>query len=136
MCGSRLGSIRINSPVFFEFDLKKASLIYAGADMFLVPSRFEPCGLTQMIAMRYGTVPIVRKTGGLADTVFEGENGFVFSEFRVRSLERAIKRACRAYDDKIRWKRLVERCMKEDFSWDKPAKEYLEVYKKITNNKF
>ncbi len=116
---------------FFEFDLKKASLIYGGCDMFLVPSRFEPCGLTQMIAMRYGTVPIVRKTGGLADTVFEGVNGFVFSEFRVRSLERAIKRACKAYSDKVIWKKLVEKGMKEDFSWDKSAKKYLEMYNKI-----
>lgn len=116
---------------FFKFDLELASLIYGGADMFLVPSRFEPCGLTQMIAMRYGTVPIVRKTGGLADTVWEGENGFVFSEFRVRSLERAIKRACRAYDDKVLWKKLVERGMKEDFSWDKSAKKYLDMYNNV-----
>jgi len=117
--------------VFLKFDTDLASLIYGGADMFLVPSRFEPCGLTQMIAMRYGTVPVVRKTGGLADTVIEGENGFVFAEYRVRSLQRAIKRACKAFSNKVIWKKLVEKGMKEDFSWDKSAKKYLDLYNKV-----
>lgn len=127
----KIGEDRERYVGFFKFDLEIASLIYGGCDMFLAPSRFEPCGLTQMIAMRYGTVPIVRKTGGLADTVTEGENGFVFAEFRVRSLERAIKRACATYKDKVRWKRMVERGMKEDFSWDKASRKYLEMYEKV-----
>lgn len=118
---------------FLKFDDGLASLIYGGSDMFLVPSRFEPCGLTQMIAMRYGSVPIVRRTGGLSDTVFEGKNGFVFAEYRVRSLERAIRRACEAFKDKVIWKKLVESGMKEDFGWEKSAKKYLEMYEKILN---
>lgn len=112
-----------------KFDIKLAQQIYAGADMFLMPSRFEPCGLGQMIAMRYGAPPIVRATGGLADTV-SSRVGFSFKEFSADSLKRAIKRALNVYyNQPKKWRQLQANGMKKDFSWDKSAKEYLKIYK-------
>jgi starch synthase len=111
-----------------------ARRIYAGADFFLMPSRFEPCGLGQMIALRYGTIPIVRATGGLADTIVDaGEdpdrgNGFVFREFSPEALQDALDRALTAFDKKARFGRLVTRALSCDFSWDRSAKAYLELY--------
>ena len=111
------------------FDERLAHQIYAGADFILVPSKFEPCGLIQMIAMRYGTLPIVRKTGGLADTVKDGVNGFVFEEYSDKALVQCIQRALGAYQREANYKQMIERVMKEDFSWEKRAQEYLELYK-------
>ena len=112
-----------------KFDIKLAQWIYAGSDAFLMPSRFEPCGLGQMIAMRYGAVPIVRATGGLADTV-NSRVGFSFKEFSVDSLRRAIKKALNIYyNQPKKWRQLQVDGMVKDFSWDKSAKEYLKIYK-------
>lgn len=106
-----------------------AHLVYAGADLFLVPSLFEPCGLTQMIAMRYGTVPLVRKTGGLADTVFEGRNGFNFEPFTAEGIFEALDRAFATwYENREQWSYLSKNGMQEDFSWNHPALEYLKLY--------
>jgi starch synthase len=129
--------------VILGFDEALAHQIYAGADIFLMPSRFEPCGLGQMIAMRYGTVPVVRKTGGLADTV-EGvksqkskvksnmETGFVFKKFDSATLYKTLKQALNVYYNKPKiWHRLQLNGMKKDFSWNKSAKEYLKLYKKL-----
>jgi len=121
------GKIGVN----IKFDDKLARMIYAGCDAFLIPSRYEPCGLTQMIALRYGTIPITRKTGGLADTIRDGENGFVFEEYTKESLLSAIKRAKDAFFDKKAWNKMVRDGMKEDFSWKKPTKEYLNLYKEV-----
>jgi starch synthase len=113
------------------FDEKLAHLIYAGADIFLVPSRFEPCGLTQMIAMRYGAVPIVRATGGLADTV-NNKVGFKFKNFNSGALYKELEKALNLFYNKpAEWKKLQINGMKKDFSWDKSAKEYLKLYKKV-----
>lgn len=114
-----------------KFDAELAQQIYAGADVFLMPSRFEPCGLGQLIAMRYGAVPIVRATGGLADTV-DGKTGFRFKEFSPAALRRTIKKALNIYREQPeKWRELQKNGMKKDFSWNKPAKEYLKLYKKL-----
>lgn len=111
-----------------------AQRIYAGSDMFLMPSKFEPCGLGQLIAMRYGSIPIVRSTGGLADTVMDYDNvtssgnGFVFREYTSQGLMGAIKRALTVFGDPDAWQRLVKRAMEMDFSWNKSAALYTELY--------
>ncbi len=119
------GKIGIN----IKFDDKLARMIYAGCDAFLIPSRYEPCGLTQMISLRYGTIPIVRKTGGLADTIRDAENGFVFIEHTKGGLISAIEKAFDAFEDKKAWNKMVKDGMKEDFSWKRSVKEYMEIYK-------
>lgn len=117
-----------------KFDNVLAHQIYAGCDFFLMPSRFEPCGLTQLIAMRYGAIPIVHRTGGLADTVKpfstkEGKgNGFVFSEYKPPALLKAVKDALAIYADKKNWAELVNNAMGSDFSWDKAVEQYLKLY--------
>lgn len=109
--------------------------IYAGADMFLMPSQIEPCGLAQMIAMRYGTAPIVRETGGLRDTVRdnggENGNGFTFKTYDSDDMLDAVCRARRDYEDKARWTDLVKRCMACDYSWSKPADVYIDLFNEI-----
>jgi starch synthase len=132
------------------FDEELAHQIYAGADLFLMPSRFEPCGLGQMIAMRYGTVPVVRQTGGLADTVtpltkinspslrrrglgeVKKSTGFAFKNFNSNALYNKLNKALSIYYNKPKiWRQLQINGMKKDFSWDKSAKEYLKLYKKL-----
>jgi len=116
--------------VRFGFDAGLAQRIYAGSDAFLMPSRFEPCGLGQMIALRYGSVPIVRATGGLNDTVREGwnGNGFVFHQYEAHHFIQAMDRALTAYRDVESWAILRERGMREDNSWTHAAKQYVGVY--------
>jgi starch synthase len=104
--------------------------IQAGSDMFLMPSRYEPCGLTQMYALRYGTVPIVRATGGLEDSVDE-QTGFKFSEYSGAALLGAVKEALEAYEDKQRWRRMVLAGMNRDLSWHASAARYLELYHRL-----
>ncbi|MCR4397603.1 MAG: glycogen synthase GlgA [Firmicutes bacterium] len=110
-----------------------AQRIYAGSDLFLMPSRFEPCGLGQLISLRYGTIPIVRSVGGLADTIFDYDpgtgmgNGFSFKEYSADAVE-AVERALRAYEDREAWKRLVQSAMNLDFSWNRSAAEYMDLY--------
>jgi len=110
-----------------KFDDPLAHKIYAGSDIFLMPSRYEPCGLGQLISLKYGTVPLVFKTGGLADTVTE-ENGFVFDKYSKDELLLAVKRAVRAFKDKAQWKKLVLKAMQCDFSWEKSARHYIDLY--------
>ncbi len=117
--------------LFEQFSPELAQKIYAGSDAFLMPSRFEPCGLGQMFAMRYGTVPVVRATGGLADTVFEGQNGFAFSEFSADALSRAIERAISAFGQPEAWSNLVEAGMKADHSWRRSAQAYVRLYQEV-----
>lgn len=115
------------------FDERLARRIFAGADVIAVPSKFEPCGLTQMIAMRYGAIPIVRKTGGLADTVSDGKTGFVFTQYSARSLLARLKEAIAWYNDEPRkWQRMIDRCMRKDFSWRLRAREYKKLYARLT----
>lgn len=110
-----------------RFDAPFAQRVYAGSDLFLMPSAFEPCGLGQQIAMRYGTIPIVRETGGLADTVTEGENGFVFGPLREEPLWLACERALTAYRGPD-WLALVRRAMAYDSSWTRSAAAYETMY--------
>ena len=119
---------------WLSFDAILAEHIYAGADMFVMPSRYEPCGLGQMIAMRYGTVPVVRATGGLADTVQEGlpgepQTGFVFWPYEVGALQDAIRRAIAAYDRREEWLQIMRNDMVADHSWTRSAHAYLELYR-------
>jgi starch synthase len=113
-----------------RFDPQLARRVYAGGDILLMPSRREPAGLAQMIALAYGTIPVVHKTGGLADTVWEGEegNGFVFERYAADDFEAAIKRAFAAYGDRNRWRALMMRGMSCDFSWRASAEKYLRMY--------
>jgi starch synthase len=111
-----------------RFDAPIAQRIYAGCDGFLMPSSFEPCGLGQMIAMRYGTVPVVRSTGGLADTIFEGSNGFVFQNKEPMELLAAVERARFAFQNPDGWRKLMVRGMKTDVTWDNSAKLYARLY--------
>lgn len=117
------------------FNANLAQRIYAGCDMFLMPSKFEPCGLGQLISLRYGTIPIVRSTGGLADTIKEfsletGEgNGFSFKEYSSKELLSTIQRAISVYNNHPdAWKALIQTALKSDFSWSKSAERYLELY--------
>ncbi|HRE39741.1 MAG TPA: glycogen synthase GlgA [Ignavibacteria bacterium] len=127
--------------VFFwsGYNTELSHLITAGADIFLMPSHYEPCGLNQMYSLNYGTVPIVRDTGGLADTVKdyhehnESGNGFSFKDYLPDALEKTIQRALYIYKDKKIWNEIMIRGMKEDFSWKHSAEKYLDLYKKIIN---
>jgi starch synthase len=105
--------------------------IEAGADLFLMPSRFEPCGLNQMYSLRYGTVPIVHATGGLRDTVEDGVTGFVFDEPEAHALWQAIERALTAWSKPKVWQKLMQTGMQLDFSWEKSAREYAALYEKL-----
>lgn len=129
------GTFPNNIRAKITFDDSLARRIYAGADMFLMPSRYEPCGLTQLIAMRYGSIPIVRRTGGLADTVEEYDittgrgTGFCFQDSNPNALLATIKKALNLFYDKGTWKQIIINAMKADFSWERSAKEYLELYR-------
>ncbi len=112
-----------------KFDDTLAHKIYAGSDIFLMPSKYEPCGLGQLISLRYGTIPLVFKTGGLADTVNK-DNGFIFDKYTKEELFKTIKNAARAYVDKGRWNKLMLRAMQYNFSWEAAAKKYLQLYAK------
>jgi starch synthase len=121
--------------VCLAFDNRLAHQIEAGCDFFLMPSKFEPCGLNQLYSLRYGTIPIVRAVGGLADTVVDydrGEGtGFRFVEYRSGEMVAAIKRALAVYSDPERWRELIIRAMSQDWSWDRSAAEYRNLYRTI-----
>lgn len=125
---------RVFTKVGFRESMAHA--IYAGCDFFLMPSRYEPCGLGQLIALRYGTIPIARRTGGLADTVEDYDHlrsrgtGFLFSDYTTSSLLDAVKRALCVYSDKKKMAKLVVAAMKADFSWKTSAQKYIELYEK------
>lgn len=110
------------------FDLKIAQHIYAGSDFFLMPSRFEPCGLGQLIAMRYGTVPIVRSTGGLKDTVKHMQTGIIFSDYTSEALSHAFEESYALYANKKKYSDIAECSQKQNFSWESSAKKYLRLY--------
>jgi len=123
--------------VVLRFDDQLSHLIEAGADLFLMPSKFEPCGLNQIYSLKYGTIPIVRATGGLADTIkdFSEENkrgnGFVFKEYSLDALLTTVKRAVNCFHENDTWKKLIQRAMKQDFSWQKVVPRYVDLYKKL-----
>lgn len=125
-----------NVSINLGFNGHLAPKVYAGSDMFLMPSRYEPCGLSQLIACRYGAVPIVRKTGGLADTVVDvSENsregsGFSFADYTPEACWATVQRALAAYRDKEGWRKIIRRCMLRDFSWQQAAAGYEDLYRK------
>lgn len=123
--------------IFIGFNDSLAHRIMAGADILLIPSRYEPCGLTQMYALRYGTVPVVRATGGLEDTIVQFDpkadkgNGFKFGPFNSKAFLNAIEDAVDFFQVPETWKRLMFNGIREDFSWDSSAKKYIELYRSI-----
>ena len=122
-----------------EFNNTTAHRIQAGSDAFLMPSRFEPCGLTQMYAMRYGSAPVVRATGGLRDTVSEFDgvkstgNGFVFDKFESADMVSALRRMVSMFRDRAKWRALMANCFASDFSWDRAARQYVEWFTRLRN---
>lgn len=127
---------KVRAKIFFNLNL--AQKIYSGSDLFLMPSLFEPCGLGQLISLRYGTIPIVRKTGGLTDTIQEFDkksgkgNGFVFSEYNSSAMLEAIKRALEIYKDKSIWEKLIRNAMDSNNSWEDSAEKYIQLYKELS----
>ncbi len=120
---------RIRAVIRYDDALSRK--IYGGADLLLMPSRYEPCGLAQMIAMRYGCVPVVRTTGGLKDTVNEGKTGFLFEKSTPAALAEAISRALTVYASPAKWQRYQRNGMKEDFSWQRSARRYAVLYQSL-----
>ncbi|OEH84616.1 starch synthase [Desulfuribacillus stibiiarsenatis] len=123
---------KVSTKLYFNEAL--AMQIYAGADLFLMPSKFEPCGLSQLIALRYGNIPIVRETGGLKDTVqpfneFEQTgNGFTFTNYNAHDMLHTIQRALSIYKNQVQWANLVKNAVKQDYSWSNAAKHYKNLY--------
>jgi starch synthase len=119
------------------FNIKESHLIYAGADLFIMPSMAEPCGISQLISLRYGTLPIVRETGGLKDTVipyneYTGEgNGFSFKNFNAHELLNCIKDALNLYKDSEKWLGLIEQAMDSKNDWEKSSEQYVAMYEKL-----
>jgi starch synthase len=113
------------------FDEPLAHAIEAGADLFLMPSRFEPCGLNQMYSQRYGTPPVARATGGLVDTIVDGVTGFLFHGSDAAALVAAVRRALAAYRDPARWTRIQRAGMSTDFSWSAAARRYADLYARL-----
>ena len=120
---------------YLGYSEKMAHMVEAGSDIFLMPSRYEPCGLNQMYSLRYGTLPIVTNTGGLADTVVDASlgnseaNGFVMNSSDINTLLDTMHRAVDMYKNKSDWKALQQTAMSKDFSWKVSAEKYLELYK-------
>lgn len=125
---------------YLGFNDDLAHLIEGGADIFLMPSRYEPCGLNQMYSLKYGTVPVVRKTGGLADTVVKfnektGEgNGFMFDKYDPKEFLKEVKRAVKVFKNKEVWIKIMKTGIKSDFSWNSSSKKYIDLYKTIISN--
>jgi starch synthase len=117
------------------YNARLSRLIYGGADMLLMPSRYEPCGLAQMIAMRYGCVPVVHATGGLKDTVQDDQTGFLFQEAASGSMLEGLKRAMSIYASKVRWENIQRKGMQADFSWSHSAVQYATLYRSLTLDK-
>jgi starch synthase len=126
---------KMSANIYFNTEL--AQKIYASADMFLMPSLFEPCGLGQMLAMRYGCIPVARRTGGLNDTVFHYDrdsrqgNGFLFEDFVASGMMWAINQAISVYYDTEQWNTVIRNAMACDFSWEHSARKYIELYKRL-----
>ena len=122
------------------YDEALAHRIYAGADLFAVPSRFEPCGLSQLYALRYGALPVVRRTGGLADTVQDADaaalaegraTGFVFDDASAEALAGTLSRAIALWHEPAHWRQVTRAAMRADFSWDVAAAQYVALYREL-----
>lgn len=121
--------------IYLGYNNPLAHKIIAGSDIFLMPSRYEPCGITNLYSLKYGTVPIVRKTGGLADTIIQWDGkkgtGFFFNEFSPAAMVESIAEAARVFENKTIWTTIMRNGMKEDFSWERSASKYVSLYKEI-----
>jgi starch synthase len=134
-----LKEIAINYPkrigIYLGYNNSLAHKIIAGSDMFLMPSRYEPCGITNLCSLKYGTVPIVRKTGGLADTIVQWGGGkgtgFLFNEFSPEAMVESISEAVRVFENKAIWAKIMHNGMKEDFSWERSSSKYVNLYEEI-----
>jgi starch synthase len=114
-----------------RFDTRISRQIYGGADILLMPSRYEPCGLAQMIAMRYGAIPLARATGGLRDTIADRRTGFLFTDASPAVMAATIRRALQAFRSPEVWQNIQRAAMAEDFSWEKSARQYVELYRSL-----
>jgi starch synthase len=127
-----------NMKALIKFDRVISKKMYASADIFLMPSKSEPCGLAQMISCAYGTVPVVRAVGGLYDSIIpfgaENSNGFRFNNYNAHEMLFALKGALNLYKDKTEWNALTKRAIQSDFSWNKSATEYMALYNILINN--
>lgn len=123
---------KFSANIVFNGDL--ARKIYSGADIFLMPSKSEPCGLSQMIACRYGTIPIVRETGGLRDSIKYSQNGYTFANYNAHDMLYVVRQACGDYKNKKEWEKLMYRAATTDFSWNRSAAQYESLYMKCLNN--
>lgn len=117
---------KVSANIVFNGDLSRK--IYSGSDIFLMPSKSEPCGLSQMIACRYATVPVVRETGGLYDSIKPLENGYTFANYNAHDMLYVIRKALEDYKNKEVWAKIRHRAAVSDFSWNKSAKEYEALY--------
>jgi starch synthase len=120
---------RVSCNIVFDVDL--ANQIYSASDFLLVPSKYEPCGLIQMIAMYYGTIPVARSVGGLRDTIEDSKTGLLFKKYKESDFEDAVDRALRLFDSKEKYELMVEEAMSQDFSWRQSAVKYADLYAKI-----
>ncbi|NCC82290.1 MAG: glycogen synthase, partial [Clostridia bacterium] len=131
------GKYSKNYRLIQGFKEDMARKIYSGGDIFLMPSLFEPCGISQMIALNYGNIPVVREVGGLKDTIspfneFTGEgNGFSFANYNGEEFLKVIEYALGIYEDKDKWNEVFKNALKSKFTWEKSAKEYVEIYKNL-----
>ena len=126
-----------NLRALLKFDRVISKKLYASADIFLMPSKFEPCGLAQMICCSYGTIPVVRATGGLYDTIvpygLDNSNGFNFSNYNAHDFLYAVERTLAVYDDEKEWSELRKRAMNCDFTWNSSAAKYMQIYNNLLN---
>ena len=118
------------------YSLEIGKKIYSGADIYVMPSLTEPCGLSQIVASRYGVVPIVRETGGLRDSIKdfgceEGGNGYTFTNYNPNDLQYQLDRAIKDFSNRTEWKEKMKICMSQDFTWKKPAQNYINLYKSV-----
>jgi starch synthase len=114
-----------------RFDAKLSRRIYGSSDLLLMPSRYEPCGLAQMIAMRYGSIPLARATGGLRDTIADGRTGFLFADSSPNVMAATLRRAIEVYGYSAKWQTMQQTAMFEDFSWEKSAFQYADLYHQL-----
>ena len=126
-----------NLKALLKFDRVISKKLYASADIFLMPSKFEPCGLAQMICCSYGTIPVVRATGGLFDTItpygLENSNGFNFSNYNAHDFLYAVEKALEVYDNEKEWSELRKRALGCDFTWNRSAAKYMQIYNNLLN---
>lgn len=121
------------TAIFIQFDIPVSHYIEAASDIFIMPSRFEPCGLNQLYSMKYGTIPVARNTGGLADTVKDGKTGILFNDYSPDDFFSSLKKAIGMFkNEPDKWQKMVENGMKEDWSWERAGKRYMELYKSLT----